>query len=351
MYVHLHHFEWITGEDRVHNAVVMIEGFDFESPTSMAAGRWSSAANLMVAGRFDGQAAVVAGANCTRSLPGTYTELYVGFAFQVRAANFGGATPGLVLSNGATKILSVGLNGAAGPGKFTIYNAAGAAIATGTTNVLVNTWYHVELHVLINGASSSVELRVNGVAGEIAATTVNLGATGINTLAILSDAGGRQWAFDDIFVLDTTGAAPSNTWLGDVRVQTIRPTSDGAHADFATSTGLAHWSLVDETTPNDDTDYVLDSTPGHIDTYGFSDIDGGATVFAVQVNFYARKDDAAARQIAPVVRHAGTDNVGATVTLGSTYQQYQQLYSQDPTGTDWTPTSVNADEFGVKTIT
>ncbi len=65
---------------------------------------------------------------------------------------------------------------------------------------------------------------------------------------------------------------------------------------------------------------------------------------------YARKDDAAVRQIAPVIRQAGSDNVGATVTLSSTYQFFQQIYNQDPTAADWTPTTFNADEFGIKEI-
>jgi hypothetical protein len=107
---------------------------------------------------------------------------------------------------------------------------------------------------------------------------------------------------------------------------------------------------VNEHPPTDDTTYVSDSTPGDIDSYTVTDIDGGATVYAVQTNMWARKDDAATRQIAPVIRQASTDYVGTTVTLGTTYQYYSQLYDKDPTAAAWTAANVNSDEFGVKEI-
>jgi len=76
----------------------------------------------------------------------------------------------------------------------------------------------------------------------------------------------------------------------------------------------------------------------------------GGSVFAVQTVLAARKDDAGVRQIAPVIRQSTTDYDGTTVTLSSTYDQYRQIYPQDPTATNWTIANVNADEFGVKTI-
>ncbi len=68
------------------------------------------------------------------------------------------------------------------------------------------------------------------------------------------------------------------------------------------------------------------------------------------VGAVARKDDAATRQIANLQRQASTDYVGSTVTLSSTYATYSQIFNQDPTAADWTPTTVNADEFGIKEI-
>jgi hypothetical protein len=126
--------------------------------------------------------------------------------------------------------------------------------------------------------------------------------------------------------------------------------ADGAHSQFGVSSGSAHYSLINEATPDGDTSYVTDSTPGHYDTYVFDDIDSGATVYGVQLNLYARKDDAGTRQIAPVIRHSGTDHDGTTVTLGTSYGFTRELHDKDPTGTDWTPSTVNANEYGVKEV-
>src|SRR5262249_39117493 len=118
-----------------------------------------------------------------------------------------------------------------------------------------------------------------------------------------------------------------------------------------TPNGAANnWDCVDDTATDDDSTYISDSTVGHIDTYATADVDAGATVYGVQVNLYARKDDAATRQIAPVIRQAGTNYVGNTATLGSTYSFYSQLYDQDPTAAAWTAATFNGDEFGVKEI-
>ncbi len=51
-----------------------------------------------------------------------------------------------------------------------------------------------------------------------------------------------------------------------------------------------------------------------------------------------------------MIRQSGSDNVGTTVTLSSSYIDYTQIYNQDPAAADWTPTTVNADEYGVKEI-
>jgi hypothetical protein len=76
------------------------------------------------------------------------------------------------------------------------------------------------------------------------------------------------------------------------------------------------------------------------------------TVFAVQTNLIARKDDAGLRTIAPVIRTGGTDYAGTTTAaLGASYLDYTQLYDrQDPVAADWSVTTVNGMEVGVKEV-
>ena len=234
-------------------------------------------------------------------------------------------------------------------GHITVKNSGGTTIATGTTALSAAGWAYIEFKLVINGASGSIEVHLNGVS-EIGTTTGNFGSTGVDSVNLTIGGVAIQTDYDDMYACDTTGSAPNNTFLGDVRVTTEFPTSDGAHTAWTATGGGSHYTQVSDATPDDDTTYVSDSTPNDIDTYGFGDIDGGATVYGVQVNLYARKDDAATRQVAPVIRQASTDYVGTTVTLTATYTYYSQVYNQDPTSTNWTPGNVNSDEYGVKEI-
>jgi hypothetical protein len=326
-------------------AVVLIEGFDHLTAAEMTAKGWSQVLS-MVTGRFGGQATSTnSNALTTKALPSTYSTLFVGFAFQMSAV---GTQTFWAIMAGATSTLQLQLDGS---NHIVVKNSSGTTIATGTTVLNTATWYFIEIKLVVNGASGSVIVNLNGVA-EITVTTGNFGSTNVDHIGYSRPSGttGQTASFDDIYCVDTTGSSPRNTFLGDVRVATIYPTADGAHTAWTPNSGTTHFTQVDEVQADGDTTYVSDSTPGDIDSYTFGDIDTGATVYGVQTNLYARKDDANTRQIAPVIRQSGSDNVGTTVTLSSSYVDYTQIYNQDPTSSDWTPTTVNADEFGVKEI-
>jgi hypothetical protein len=326
-------------------AVVLIDGFDFYTTAEATARSWSSGWT-MTAGRFDGQAGRHSStvATKTRVLPSSYATLFAGFAFRASILPAGNADI-FTLQAGATLAFRVGINVT---GQIIIRNSGGTVVATGTTVLLASAWNYIEVKAFINGASGTCEVHLNGVV-EIASTTGNFGSSNIDTVGCTQVVSNANTDFDDIYVLDSTGSAPRNTFLGDVRVETIYPTGAGAHTQWTPDSG-ANWARVSEPQADGDTSYVADGTPGDLDSYVFADIDGGATVYGIQVNLYARKDDAATRQIANLIRQASTDYIGSTVTLSSTYAFFSQLYNQDPTAADWTATSVNADEFGIKEI-
>ncbi len=351
---HLHHadMDFILGGDKVHNALVLMEGFDHMQASLVIAKGWSSSPSSVSTGRFSGHAFRGAGPGIQslKTLPSNYATLFCGFAFQ-QTTSATGAYDVVSLNVGATRAFRIGISAS---NKLTISNSGGTVIATGTTTIAANTWYYIEVKAFQSGASGTCELHLNGVSGEIASTTGNFGSSNFDTVDVVGQASGQPvFDVDDLYVADTSGSSPRNTFLGDVRIVTVMPSSDGAHTAWTPSGAGTHFSKVNEisgTYPDGDTTYNSDSTPGDIDSYGADDIDSGATVFAVQVNLYARKDDANTRQIAPLIRQASTDYVGTTVTLGSSYAFFSQLYNQDPVAADWTAANVNADEYGVKTI-
>jgi hypothetical protein len=140
--------------------------------------------------------------------------------------------------------------------------------------------------------------------------------------------------------------------MGDNRVETLYPVADGANTAWTPNSGTAHWSRVNETTPDDDTSYVSSSTPGDRDSYVYGSLSTlTGSVHGVQTNLRARKDDAAARQVADVIRIAGTNYDGTTTGgLTTSYLYYSQIHNQAPTGSDWTIAGVNTTEFGVKEV-
>lgn len=329
-------------------ALLFMEGFDYytTTTTTVAPHGWTMGqTKAFNAGRFGGQCLsnsryVGSGLVSSVALPSTATTMIVGWA-----QNSMSATTYFEILTAANAVVASVRNNAGNPA---VYNAAGSLVATGTSGAVTG-WHYYELKIIVNGASGSCELRVDGIE-DIAATTGNFGSTAIGAIGLFINAG-TALNIDDIYVLDTTGDAPTNTFLGDVRVTTVMPTEPGTYSQWTPNGAAANWDCVNDPPPADsDTTYISDSTPGNIDSYVFADIDGGATVYGVQVNIFGRKDDATTRQIAPLIRQASTDYAGATVTLASGYAYYSQLYEQDPTASAWTAATVNADEFGVKEI-
>ena len=238
-------------------------------------------------------------------------------------------------------------------GLVTVQDSTGAVILAPANVILANTWHYYELKI-VKGAAGSATLKLDGVAAG-GPSTGNFGTADMGTVALCCAAANDQSVvtfFDDVYVADTSGAAPRNDFLGDVRVETIWPTGDGASSAWTPNTGGVHYDRVNQAIPDDDTTYVKSATVGNVDTYAATNLAGTAgTIYGVQTVMRARKDDAALRQVAPVIRQGGTDYVGTTQTLAATYGYFTQLHNQDPVAADWTVTNVNANEFGAKVVT
>lgn len=335
-------------------AIQLIEGFDhFDNDTLASLKGWthahpSNGTTSYVPGRLSGGALELnapssASHSFQKTLPGTYAEGIFGFAFIVNS---------LASTRQIATILTAGLGSI-----LSIYINTGGKIAlgsgqTGTAVLTANAWNYVEVHVKVNGASGQVSTQVNGSA-DIPTTTVNLGTTNIGAVELYADSNinfGGWNVFDDLYFLDTSGPSPRNTFLGDIRVETLFPDADGSDNDWTPNTGSNHFSRVDDNPPDDDASYVTSATVGDRDTYKYGSLSTlSGTVFGVQTNLYARKDDATARTLAPVIRQGGTNYDGtATGGLSTSYVFYSEIFEQDPTGTDWTIATVNADEYGVK---
>lgn len=235
----------------------------------------------------------------------------------------------------------------------------GTALTGGTSALALSpgVYYYIEWKVTIADSISagSCKVRVNGADWITVATsqdtknTSNASANQLLVGQILQTLASLTLDICDLYLCDNSGST-NNDFLGDCRIDTLYPASDGNYSQLTCSTGSTHYTLVDETAPNT-TDYNSGSTVGDRDSYGMSDLSSisSQTVYGVQVNAAVLKDDAGSRSISTLVRSNGTNAEGSAVAIGTSQVYVSQIYETNPDGSvAWTQTTVNAAEAGVK---
>jgi hypothetical protein len=320
-------------------ALILVDGFDHYTSTDAAEKFWQGHIFGMVPGRgFGGQAMnVIINNAVSKTLPSSYSTVIVGAAYKLNAT-------------GDSKLM--GLNTTqvtlhiTGTGFLYVRDSLGNIVATGTTIVPTGTWFYVEVKA-VKGSSGTVEVHLNG-GPEIASTVGNFGTSNFDQIIFYNDTLGGDTSVDDVVVMDGSGSAPTNDFLGDVRVETLYPVADGSHVDWTPKTGTDHYAMVNEHLIDGDGSFVYDANPGDKDSYIIETFIG--TIYGAQLNIGARKGDSALRQIAPLIRQGGTDYVGTTRTLSADYVFYSWLLDNDPTGSPWLAATINADEFGQELI-
>lgn len=235
-------------------------------------------------------------------------------------------------------------------------NTDATQIGPNSTNALTDgVTYDIEVKIVL-GNTGTVECRVNGFV-EIPPTTVDNTNTVNNTCTVVRVCSSRFAGMAGTnrlihcVILDGSGAS-LNDFLGVVDVNLHAMNAAGAHSALArggTDLG-ANYKQVNEVPPNEDTSYVGGGSAGLLDTYGMTDLPAGVTVvYAVGVVFRARRDDAAARGVSPVIRSGGVDYVGTQKAMSSSYNFFTHWWPVNPnTSAPFTVTQVNNLEAGMK---
>ncbi len=325
-------------------AIVLIEGFDHFSKDDAVEKGWTGNIFGMTAPRgFGGQSMdVIINNEVRKILPSSYATIIAGAALRVDDT-----LPGTIMTlrGGGVPAVSVASNG--GNRLLEIIDSTGAVVASGTTLIPIEEFFYVELKLVV-GTAGHATVHLNGQP-EIAATLGNYGSSNIDTIEFSNHSLSGNTHVDDVVVLDTTGSAPQNDFLGNVRVQTLWPVADASHTQWTPNSGTAHYSRVNETLIDDDASYVITATPGNKDSYKMDTY--LSTIYSAQLSVGARKGEVASRQIAPLVKQAGTDHLGTTSNLTIDYIFYSWILDRDLASATWTPTTVNANEFGQELIT
>ena len=223
-------------------------------------------------------------------------------------------------------------------------------LATASLGLLAGQEYYIEFSATISDAAGAFELRVNNET-VASGTSVDTKASSNATSSVVRIGNGSLSTVfgivDDYYCTDGSGSEDVG-FLGECRVDEAVPTGDGANTAFTTSTGTDHYALVDESTPDDDTSYVQD-TAGK-DTFTFPALAFTPDeILAVGIRWCAKKNDAGARTLAPVVRPDVTDDVGDAQALSTSYAWYLGWHRENPdTVAAWEVAEVDATEVGLE---
>ncbi len=222
-------------------------------------------------------------------------------------------------------------------------------LAASTLSMGITAWNYIEIKCTIADSGGLFEVRINETV-YVTYTGDTKQSSTLNTASRIQFMGrSSDLALDDLYICDGTGST-NNNYLGDVRVDALKPVGAGFYADFSRSTGSANWDNVDDVTPDGDATYNYSSTVGSKDTFDCANLVAlTGSIKGLQANLIARKDEAGGRVLKAVQRIGGTDYESAPIGLGMSYVVQRQIYDVSPaTGVAYTETEINAAEFGYK---
>jgi hypothetical protein len=248
-----------------------------------------------------------------------------------------------------------------GNGTFTLSRAGSIPATTANLSITSDVWYHFELDYYIHDTNGRWELRFNETAVIGPTTgldTRNAGTSGVcDNFVFTGPSSTTRFTYIDDLVYGVGAGNADGTWYGDCRIITQLPTGDGNSSQWTKSTGSTNFGVVDESTPNDDTDYVSDSTSGHRDLYTFPSLGVTGTVKAVAVHAWSRKTDAGSISLALTVRQGSTNYDHATTVAQAVNfipdgnkDSGVGIWETNPAGGSWNVTDVNAGEYGIKVV-
>lgn len=283
----------------------------------------------------------------------TYQTLIVGFAMQKYEA--GDPSPHtsylpFAFRDGTTHQIAFAPNAS---GELNIYRGTTLIDTTTGLDLTTDEWVFLEFKVTIDNSSGSLEIIKNGsieIYNDTGMDTQQTGNAYVDNIWFSVIASNKDVKFDDLYVLDTTGSK-NNDFLGDIRVDAIRPNAEGTYTEFTPSAG-DNFENVDETYgPDEDTTYNSGTNVGDQDTYNLGALEdlGGTTIHGVKSQITVKKSDAGSREVKILTRSGTTDDLGSTITLATGYTTPTKIYEDNPDdAAAWEDSDVNALEVGVE---
>jgi hypothetical protein len=228
------------------------------------------------------------------TLSASQLELYLQAAIRTDTTPIGASRSRILRWEGTDGSVLGGLKVNATSGKIEVYTGDFATlVGTSTIVIATNTWYLIELHIVI-ADSGSIELRVDlnsevTYSGDTKPAAIS--AIGYIRFSAATSTGYCYW---DDGIINTTTGTRNNSWPGGAKISYLVPTGDGATKDWTPSAGSDHYALVDEKPPSA-TDNLIATANGVVDILTFGDLPVEAvSVRAVIPEIYAFKGSSTA---------------------------------------------------------
>lgn len=241
-------------------------------------------------------------------------------------------------------------------GGLAIYDATNTVVATTAPGaIVVDTWHAIAIEAEVGSASGIVKVWLDDVlVHDLSGVDLTDGiGTGCDRVRFFLASGQPNWDVCEILVLDTSGGAPWNAYLGDKRLYPLLPTSDQAATWDATGAGSTNADRVDDAlsaAADGDTTYVSTAVV-ESDYYEMEDLPAGVTgIVGVVVAAEVLKTDGGALAgdfVVTMKSGTGTTADSSAITVVTTYQEKQEMFLTEPGGASWTESKVNSARLGV----
>lgn len=211
-------------------------------------------------------------------------------------------------------------------------------------------WVYLEVKLTIDETSGAIEVRADGasILQQTGINTKNAGMTLAHRVALCNDTIDRPTGIDDIliddfYICDGEGST-YNDFLGSVLIEKITPASD-ANTTWESTEASRHGAVRNS---SEDT-YIWTSEEVE-QLFGFTDVAPSTEVLAVLVMASTKLAIDGTADLS-LVCHVEVGNVGYSEVSSITTTEVSSVYwmlTSEPDGGAWTPSDVNATQFGVK---
>lgn len=227
----------------------------------------------------------------------------------------------------------------------------GPVLATGPVCVVPGSYQHFECRFTLEDTTLSLEARINGVT-VLNASGLEVDVPGPMSQVLIGCSGQGTFGFpawmavDDLYAWDGEGTA-NNDFVGDKKVYTGFPTSDGPEQDWTPSVGADGFDMLDNVPPLDATEFLtaaVGGTGGDRSSFGIDDFPAEIVSIAglMTATRFWKTDAGDARTVVSVVSGV-VEEPGEEHALSISPRWYHDVFETDPaTGTPWTLADVNA---------